>query len=77
MGDFEAGIADGIEQGRELNIISQVCKKLKKGKKPEEITEALEEDLSRIEQICRVEQECGEKCTPKEILDRVKEEQKK
>ncbi len=35
-------------------LIKMVCKKLKKGKTAEEISEELEEELSVIENICRM-----------------------
>lgn len=44
----------GMEKGLEQKLISLVCKKLAKGKTPNEIAEALEEPEEHIEQICTV-----------------------
>lgn len=38
----------GVENGTIKKLISQICKKLEKGKNPEQIAEELEEDLSVI-----------------------------
>lgn len=75
-GGYEAGMADGIaegiEKGNDLRLISQICKKLQKGKTPDVIAEELEEDLSRIEKIYRAAVESGAAYEPEEILDRLK-----
>ncbi len=44
----------GQAEGEKLLLIKMVCKKLKKGKTAEEISEELEEELSVIENICRM-----------------------
>ena len=54
------GVTVGIERGREEGrlvgeeqlLFRLICTKLKKGKTPEVIAEELEEDVSRVEQIC-------------------------
>ena len=59
---MERGIAQGIEQGIERGVgqgslqrlVNQVCCKLKKGKTPEEIADALEEPVENIQKICRI-----------------------
>ena len=55
---FEDGLTQGLEQGlaqgQELNLISLICKKLKKDKSIEQIAEELEEEISVIELICKV-----------------------
>ncbi|MBQ7066705.1 MAG: hypothetical protein IJN92_07770 [Lachnospiraceae bacterium] len=55
---FEDGLTQGLEQGlaqgQELNLISLICKKLKKDKSIEQIAEELEEEISVIEPICKV-----------------------
>ena len=48
------GIAQGIEQGSVQRLVDQVCSKLKKGKTPEEIADALEEPVENIQKICRI-----------------------
>lgn len=44
---------DARKEGGELKLISQVCRKLKKGKKPYEIAEDLDEDIVIINKICK------------------------
>ena len=55
---MEQGIAQGIErgvgQGSLHRLVNQVCCKLKKGKMPEEIADALEEPVENIQKICRI-----------------------
>ena len=55
---MERGIAQGIErgvgQGSLQRLVNQVCSKLKKGKTPEEIADALEEPVENIQKICRI-----------------------
>lgn len=55
---IERGIEQGIEQGTErgqiVKMISQVCKKLRKGNTPAEAADALEEDEQEIIRIYKV-----------------------
>ena len=55
--EFEDGVAEGMErgvgQGSLQRLVNQVCSKLKKGKTPEEIADALEEPVENIQKICR------------------------
>ena len=51
---IERGIEQGVEQGRVQRLTEQVCSKLKKGKTPEEIADALEEPVENIQKICRI-----------------------
>ena len=44
----EAGIENGIEKGIELKLIKLICKKAEKGQSPEEIAQALEEEIETI-----------------------------
>lgn len=48
----EESFEDGLELGRQQHLIEQVCKKISKGKLPEQIAEELEEDISNIKPIC-------------------------
>lgn len=41
------------EQGSKQRLVNQICRKLRKGKVPEEIAEALEEKLDVIQSICQ------------------------
>ncbi len=45
---------EGREEGRDEHLISQVCRKLRKGKQLQQIADELEEDEIRIKVICDV-----------------------
>ena len=51
---MERGIERGVEKGSLQRLVNQVCSKLKKGKTPEEIADALEEPVENIRKICRI-----------------------
>ncbi len=51
---FDAAVAKGREEGREDQLVMQICKKLKKGKDVHQIADDLEEDEIRIQVICDV-----------------------
>ena len=51
---MERGIEQGVEQGRVQILAELVCSKLKKGKTPEEIADALEEPVENVQKICRI-----------------------
>lgn len=53
----EKGREEGREEGAGLLLTELVCKKLRRGKKPEAIADELEEDLMVIVRICTVAQE--------------------
>ena len=44
---------EGRGEGQDLKLISQICRKLKKGKTPDVIAEELEEELEIVEKICK------------------------
>ncbi len=48
---------EGREEGREGHLITQVCRKLRKGKTTEQIADELEEDELRVKVICDVAEE--------------------
>ena len=48
---------EGREEGREGHLITQVCRKLRKGKIAEQIADELEEDALRVKIICDVAEE--------------------
>ena len=50
----EEGLAEGRAEGRMQEQISLICKKIMKGQSMEQIADALEEDISYIENICKV-----------------------
>lgn len=51
---LEVGLMEGCEKGLLTKVISQVCKKLKKGYPSSEIAEMLEEEEPLIKKICDV-----------------------
>ncbi|MCR5599035.1 MAG: hypothetical protein K6G19_12780 [Lachnospiraceae bacterium] len=53
----EEGRKEGREEGREGHLITQVCRKLRKGKTAEQIADELEEDALRVKVICDVAEE--------------------
>ena len=63
---------EGREEGETLKLISLVCKKLRKAKKPEVIAEELEEDVSVINRICEAAKGCGEEYSTKRIFEKLK-----
>ena len=60
------------EEGETLKLISQVCKKLRKAKKPEGIADDLEEDVSVIKRICEAAKGCGEEYSTEQIFKKLK-----
>ena len=46
------GRAQGRAEGGDLKLVSQVCRKLRKGKVVEVIADELEEDIEEIRSIC-------------------------
>lgn len=79
--DYEAkrllneGISQGKEQGIKLKLVSMVCKKLVKGKTPQEIAEDLEEDLSEIQKICTVASGFAPEYQPEAVLAAIEKEE--
>ena len=64
------GILEGIERGSIQKLISQVCKKMVKGKSPETIAEELEEDKETIDRIYAV----AGKYAPEYDVDKIYQE---
>ncbi len=58
---------DGMEQGRVQILAELVCRKLKKGKTPEEIADALEEPVENIQKICRIAEQYAPEYPVEEI----------
>ncbi|MCR5801428.1 MAG: hypothetical protein K6G57_03750, partial [Lachnospiraceae bacterium] len=48
------GIEQGISQGKEHLLVEQICKKIRKGKTAEQISEELEEDVSRVAFVYKI-----------------------
>ncbi len=51
---IEYGREEGLKEGRIAMLISQICRKLTKGKDVQTIADELEEDIDLIEKICKV-----------------------
>ncbi len=49
----ERGEKRGEKRGQNYKLVSLVCRKLRKGKRPEVIAEDLEEDLDLIKAVCQ------------------------
>lgn len=73
---YDSGYNNGFAAGKELSLISQVCKKLRKGMKTELIAEELEENLPRIESICKAAEKVGLESEPKEVAEMLAEFEK-
>ena len=75
------GVTVGIERGREEGrlvgeeqlLFRQICTKLKKGKTPEVIAEELEEDVSRVEQICEKAKSFAPEYDWKKVYEQMKQ----
>lgn len=48
---MQKGIQKGMQKGEQLKMIELICRKVKKGKKPEVIAEELEEDIASVSAI--------------------------
>lgn len=55
----DEGVNMGEAKGRELALISMVCRKLEKGKSVERIAEELEEETAVIRRICDAAEDCA------------------
>ena len=51
---LEEGYEDGFNDGKLANLVTLVCRKLRKGKAPEIIADELEEDSDMIQTMCNV-----------------------
>jgi hypothetical protein len=67
------GWRQGLSEGRRDMLISQVCRKLSKGKSPSEIAEDLDEDEDVIRDICRTVKEFA----PEYDLDKIMEKRRR
>ena len=68
---YEEGEADGLEKGENQHLISQICKKMSKGKVVEQIANELEEDISRIQRIYDVAIEFGPDYNVEKIMKKI------
>lgn len=70
---FEDGEEKGQKEGRALQLIQLVCRKLQKGKTAEVIAEELETELGQIKQICDAAEQCGVNAAPEIVYDALKD----
>ena len=68
---------DGKEAGEWLKLITLVCRKLRKGKNVEEISEDLEEDIAEIDLICKAAEEFAPKYDEEQVIHKLTELQDK
>lgn len=68
----EDALIEGRQEGSIQKLISLVCKKLKKGQDADQIADVLEEDVSCVENICRIAQKYApdydEECICREVM---------
>ena len=67
----DEGHAEGVSEGENLSIIKMVCKKLQKGKTPEEISEDLEADLNEMLRIYNAAKEYSPDYDAEKIYERL------
>lgn len=70
---YEDGFNDGFSDGNLSTLITQICRKLKKGKSPETIADELEEDLNVIQDLCDIAKNYAPDYDVKEIVNKAKQ----
>ena len=66
--EIDNGKKEGRNEGEMVAKIKLTMKKLAKGKTPEEIADAIEEEIDLIERICQAIAECGDDCAAEEVF---------
>ena len=69
------GMARGKKDGELQTLISQVVRKLRKGKSVEQIADELEADMETIAPICQAAEEFAPEYDEVKIFERLKEHQ--
>lgn len=72
---LKQGRKEGREEGRDLKLISQIVRKLKKGKSVQKIADDLEEELSVVEMVCNIARDFEPDYVCEKIYERIKERQ--
>lgn len=67
--DFQATRREACEEGKEINVISLICKIFIKGKSETQIADELEDNISRISEIC----DTARKFTPEYDVEKIYE----
>lgn len=68
---------EGKAEGKAELKVSQVCRKLRKGKNAEVIADELEEDIAEIRQICELAEAFAPEYDEKQVFDKMMEKQGK
>lgn len=68
----EQVMAEGLAAGREVQLITQISKKLQKGKNISTIAEELEEEPKVVERICEAVKDCAPNSDAETIYKRLK-----
>ncbi len=66
---YDASVAKGRAEGKADLLVSQVCRKLRKGKSVRQIAEELEEDEIRIQVICDAAADFGPDYDEKKVAE--------
>ena len=67
----EEGLKAGREEGRSRHLVELVCRKLRHGRSPEEIADALEEEPDVIRKICEAAEEFAPEYPEEKIWERL------
>ena len=62
---------EGREEGRSRHLVELVCRKLRHGRSPEEIADALEEEPDVIRKICEAAEEFAPEYPEEKIWERL------
>lgn len=68
---YDEGKEEGREEGKTDLLVSQVCKKLRKGKSIPQIADELEEDEIRIQVICQTAEKFAPDYDEEKVLEAV------
>lgn len=68
---YNRGVVEGMEKGKLLSLIHQVCRKLQKRKTPDEIAEELEEGTDVILRICEAARAFAPEYNCEDILEKL------
>ena len=62
---------DGLEEGQQKLLFTQICKKLRKGKSIEQIAEDLEDDVAKIRNICEAAEAFAPEYDEEQVFNKV------
>ena len=64
-------LEEKLEEGLELKLVKQVCRKLRKGKTIEQIAEDLEDDVAKIRNICEAAEAFAPEYDEEQVFNKV------